>query len=213
MTKIYLSPSSQWANTYSYAGYNEALVCGLIAEAAYKALTRCGFDVKLGSNNGTMQSRTAESNAWKADYHVPIHTNAGGGEGTVFFCYSGSKDDKCLNSVYNAIAALSPGKDQGIKVNDGLYEVNSATATTIYIETEFHDNENLAKWVVENVENIGEAIAKGFCNGVGVKYTGKPDITGKLYRVQVGAFSKRENAEKMRDSLKAKGYDCFVVGG
>lgn len=211
MTKIYLSPSSQWGNKYSFGGYNEAQVCGLIAEAAYKALKRCGFDVKLGSNNGTMQSRTAESNAWGADYHVPIHTNAGGGQGTVFFCYSGSTNDKCLKAVYNEIAALSPGKDRGIKANDGLYEVNSATGITIYIESEFHDNENLAKWIVENVEPLGEAIARGFCNATGIKYVGKPDITGKLYRVQVGAFSNRENAEKMRDTLKAKGYDCFVV--
>ena len=33
-----------------------------------------------------------------------------------------------------------------------------------------------------------------------------------LYKVQCGAFSIRENAEKLRDELKAKGYkDCFIV--
>ena len=36
--------------------------------------------------------------------------------------------------------------------------------------------------------------------------------TKVLYKVQLGAFSKRENAEKLRDELKAKGYkDCFIA--
>lgn len=33
----------------------------------------------------------------------------------------------------------------------------------------------------------------------------------KLYRVQVGAFSKKENAERLKAELKEKGYDAFIV--
>ena len=33
----------------------------------------------------------------------------------------------------------------------------------------------------------------------------------KLYRVQVGAYSKKENAEKMLKELKSKGYDAIIV--
>ena len=89
--------------------------------------------------------------------------------------------------------------------------MNSASGVTIYTETEFHDHPDHSKWIVENVTLIGEAIAKGFCTGLGIKYIEKTETQGKLYRVQVGAFAKYENAEKMRDSLKAKGYDCFIV--
>lgn len=32
-----------------------------------------------------------------------------------------------------------------------------------------------------------------------------------LYKVQVGAFSVKDNATKLRDELKAKGYNCFIV--
>ena len=41
----------------------------------------------------------------------------------------------------------------------------------------------------------------------------EPEITSNiLYKVQVGAFSKKENAEKLRDKLKAEGYkDCFIA--
>ena len=48
MTKIYLSPSSQWGNTYSYGNYNEAQVCGMIAKHAKVALVRNGYEVKVG---------------------------------------------------------------------------------------------------------------------------------------------------------------------
>lgn len=169
--KIYLSPSSQWGNPYSFGDYTEAEVCGIIAQYAKSALERNGYEVKLGDHVDTdMYGRTRESNAWGADYHVPIHTNAGGGEGTVVFVSSASANDKYVKAVYNALAAVSPGKDRNVRVNDGLYEINSTKAVCIYTETEFHDNANLAKWIVENVETIGEAFAKGFCAADGKTY-------------------------------------------
>ena len=35
----------------------------------------------------------------------------------------------------------------------------------------------------------------------------------KWYRVQVGAFRVKENAERFRDKLKEIGIDCFIVEG
>lgn len=35
--------------------------------------------------------------------------------------------------------------------------------------------------------------------------------TGTLYRVQTGAFSKKENADKLAKELKAKGFDTYIV--
>ena len=212
MTKIYLSPSSQFGNTYSYGGYNEAQVCGLIAQHAYDALKRNGFDVKLGSINKSMEYRTKESNDWGADYHVPIHTNAGGGQGTVVFAWHSSVNDKYVKAVYNALAALSPGKDRGIKEYDALYEINMADGVTIYVEAEFHDNADLAKWIVENVEQLGEAIAKGFCEAEGKAYIAKTPAKGdKMYYVQTGAFTVKEYAEAQLKEVKAAGFkDAYI---
>lgn len=39
----------------------------------------------------------------------------------------------------------------------------------------------------------------------------KQEETNKLYRVQVGAFSKKENAEKLKKELIVKGYSAIVV--
>lgn len=40
---------------------------------------------------------------------------------------------------------------------------------------------------------------------------GSSSSTGVLYKVQVGAYKNRQNAERMKEELKSKGYDCFIV--
>lgn len=77
--KIYLSPSDQLSNPYAYGGTNEALQCRKIAAACKTALERNGFEVKTNFADGSnaMYERVRESNAWGADVHVCIHTNAG----------------------------------------------------------------------------------------------------------------------------------------
>ncbi len=39
----------------------------------------------------------------------------------------------------------------------------------------------------------------------------KPASDGTLYRVQVGAYSKKENADKQLKAIKAKGFDAFIT--
>ena len=89
--KIYLSPSSQWENPYAYNGYNEAQVCGMISQRAKIHLERNGYEAISGDNvKKDMVARVKESNAVKANIHMPIHTNAfdGTAEGTVVFASS-----------------------------------------------------------------------------------------------------------------------------
>ena len=73
--RVYLSPSDQRRNTYAVGDTTEAIQCGRIAEACKAALERSGVEVMLGQYD-TMQNRVAASNRFKADLHVPIHSNA-----------------------------------------------------------------------------------------------------------------------------------------
>ena len=75
---------------------------------------------------------------------------------------------------------------------------------------------------MEHTTDIGEAIAKGLCKYLGVKYVPAKQETPKpadpaqsdtLYRVQVGAFAVRANAEKMLQRLKDAGFDGFIREG
>ena len=170
--KIYLSPSAQPANNYAAGDTNEQAQCNRIAEAAKSALERCGFAVRKAPEGQGYKDSVAESNAWGADLHIPIHTNAGGGAGTVVFVHGGTaKQMQYAKPIYDEVQAASPGTtDYGVRVNSGLYELGYTTATAVYVECEFHDRADLAAWIIEHTTELGEAIARGVCKGAGVTY-------------------------------------------
>ena len=219
--KIYLSPSSQSENSYKTGGTNEQTQCRKIAEACAVYLKKAGFEVKC-ANYGTMYTRTSESNGWGADLHVPIHTNAFNGKitgGTQIYLNSLTGEHKKVGqAVLNRLAPLTPGTShEKLVQNSSFYEIANARAMTVYIEAEFHDTKAGADYIRTHTTEIGEAIAKGICDYYGVKVqtsTPKPSTgstSGKLYRVQVGAYGQKANAEAMQKKLKAAGFDAIIV--
>ena len=218
--KVFLSPSDQFSNKYAYGNTTEGVQCGKIANYCKAALERSGVDVML-MHDKSMSEKCAASNKFGADLHVPIHTNAFNGKvmGTRIFCYSaGGKGMAACKAIFSELAPISPGKSENIQVNADLYEVRVPAAPTAYIECEFHDTKAGAKWIVENTEKIGEAIAKGICKYLGVTFKAKPkpkptNTGATIYRVQVGSYTKKENAENMLLKLKKDGYIGFIVEG
>lgn len=219
--KIYLSPSNQGANVYATGNTNEMHQCDKIAQAAQKALKRCGFSVKVGKSGDTMANRCKESDAFKADVHIPIHTNAFDGKvtgGTLVMLYkSSTSHNKAGKALLNAVGDISPGADYALKYRTDLYELNTPNAMSLYLEVEFHDTKKGSDWIRNNIENIGEAIAKGMCEYFGVKFKPaskeeeKTSSTKKaLYRVQVGAFESKKNANALVGKLKKAGFDAVV---
>ena len=221
MAKVFLSPSNQYDNVYAYGNTTEGVQCGKIADACKIALERSGVDVML-MHDESMQTKCAESNKFDADLHVPIHTNAFNGKvmGTRMFCYnSGGKGMAACKAIFARVAPLSPGTSENIQVNQKLYEVRVPAAPTAYIECEFHDTVDGAKWIVENTTAIGEAIARGICDYFGVTFKEpeqpkpvEPEKKDVLYRVQIGAYKIKANAEKRQAEAKAAGFtDAFIV--
>lgn len=169
--KIYLSPSAQPHNAYAVGNTTEQVQCNRIATAAKKALERNGYTVKKAPEGQSYVKNVAESNAWGADIHMPIHTNAGGNKkGTLGLCYKGCVNNKYMQAVYNAVAACTPWSDMGIGVRNDLYEINKTKMMCVYIECAFHDKADSAQWIIDNVTALGEAIAKGFCTADGKTY-------------------------------------------
>ena len=226
--KVFLSPSNQYDNVYAYGNTTEGVQCGKIAEACKTALIRNGIDVML-MHDESMQEKCQKSNAFGADLHVPIHTNAFNGSvtGTRMFYYAdGGEGHKACKAIFAQLAPVTPGNSENIRADSSLYEVKVPSAPTAYCECEFHDNANTAKWIIENTTLIGETIAKGICNYFGITYkaggsastpTQKP-VSGELYRVrkswadvasQIGAFAVLENAIKVCKT----GYSVFDSKG
>ena len=172
--RIYISPSCQTANKYAYGNTTEAIQCRAIAVLTVQALERCGF-AAITNVTDDMDERMAESNAWNADLHVPIHSNAFNKSAMGTQVYhdgvSGSISRKACSAIYKVLAPLSPGSSgERTRANPGLYEIRNSQAPTAYIEVAFHDTVTEAKWIINNKPKIAEAICKGICNLYGVPY-------------------------------------------
>ena len=207
--KIFLSPSNQDENRYAWGGTNEAAVCRKIADSCKAYLEKKGFSVKLMQEE-SMETRVAAANIWGADFYIPIHTNAFNGtvSGTRMFYYTeGGKGHDLCKAIFNRLAPLTPGASENIK-RGTFYELKYPSAYACYIEVDFHDVPETAKWLVEHTEEIGRTIAMGICDYAGVE--AEAEI---LYRVQVGAFRDRENAEKLLHTLKEAGFPGFLTEG
>lgn len=216
--KIYLSPSNQDANIYAAGNTNEMIQCNKIAEAAKKYLEKHGFEVKKAAQGQNMWTSIYESNSWGANLHVPIHTNAFNGSvtgGTLIMLHKVSGNNlKAGTAILNQLAPVTPGKDYAIQERSTLAELNATKAVAVYIECEFHDTVDGANFIINNTDKLGEAIAHGICDYFGVKWYDENEAetdSDSFYRVQVGAFSEKENAENQLEKLKGEGYDAFIT--
>ena len=217
--KIYLSPSNQNGNMYAYGNTNEMEQCNRIADAAKTALERCGFTVKKAAKGQEMSKSISESNSWGADLHMCIHTNAGGGQGTMCMVYSKATENmKYAQPIYDAVQAVTPGKtDYGVREYPELAELNGTSCVAVYTEVDFHDNANIAKWIINNTQTVGEAFAKGVCKAFGVSYKAPSAASSStqkktIYRIQVGAFADKKNADAYLKKVQSAGFkDAFIT--
>ncbi len=223
--RIYISPSNQKGNVYATGGTNEREQCHKIAKYCAAFLKKKGFNVKC-TYNDDMYERVKESNAFKADLHVAIHTNATakhnvtGGTQILLYNLQGERK-KAGQAVLKRLAPLTPGKSaERLIEKPDFYEVNSATGITLYCECEFHDTKEGSDFIIKNAKNIGEAIAKGICdyykiNAEDDNKTQKENNASPegetLYTIQVGAFKSKANAESYLKKIKKAGFDGFVT--
>ena len=211
--KIYLSPSNQRSNTYASGNTNEMAQCDKIANATATALKRCGFEVKVGKSGDTMQNRCNESDSFKADIHMPIHTNAYNGKvtgGTRIFCLN-SNGKKACEAVLSELGKISPGTADSVTYQTGLYEINVPAALTVYVECEFHDTKTGAEWIISNTTKIGEAICKGLCNYFSVTYK-SASSTGTTNNSSFKSYLVRITPSSGVNIRKGAGTNYDIVG-
>lgn len=224
--RVYLSPSDQRRNTYATGGTTEDVQCGKIAAACKAALERSGVEVMLGQYD-TMADRVAASNKFGADLHVPIHTNAANGKatGTHIFCYDASPSSagyKACKAVLDVLGPLTPGAPDVVRAYPALYEVKHPAAPTVYIEVDFHDVPRVAEWIIANTTVIGETIAKGLCNALGVPFVesenapvpvpAEKDTTLPMQVRMLKRGMKGADVRTLQAALIAYGYSCGAAG-
>lgn len=189
-------------------------------------LERCGVSVGMTRTEDVtvpLTERAAMANRAGADIFVSIHSNASGSawsnaSGWCVYTYAeGGERDKLATKIMEAVRASG---EIGI-FSQGLYH-NSFTVLAktnmpaCLVEHAFHTNkEDVEKLKSESWRaSISEVEAKAICEYLGVAWIEKeqevPDTTGSVYRVQVGAFKDKANAEKLEAELKGKGYSTII---
>lgn len=173
-------------------------------------------------DNGTSQGDVlkkivAKCNQHTVDLDVSIHFNAGAGSqkkngqttGTEVLVYDDS--GKAMVSAQRVAKQISElgFKNRGIKIRDGLYFLRNTKSPAMLIECCFVDDGDDAE--LYDYKKMAAAIARGITgeNASGIKSDQKH--TAKLYRVQVGAYSTRDSAQKVVDKLKKAGFDGTIL--
>lgn len=188
-----------------------------------------------------LTERIAKVNKADYDFIAEIHLNAGGGTGTETYYYHGSPTgqkyaDKISDYIsselgvkqranYGDDRAFDADKDGGDKTKlnksgkDYFAIVRDTKPTAVLVETVFIDTaSDLAKVkTADGQKKCGVAIAKGIAAAGGFKLkektAEKTETTKTLYRVQVGAYSVKANAEAMKAKLEKAGFDAYITGG
>lgn len=209
-------------------GFEEADLNLAIALACNSELVRHGVVVQMSrtkDENDELTEEIKECNAFNPDLAIDIHNNAGGGDGVEVFHYSKGGTSKVMaQNVLDAIVAIGQNS-RGLKTRlnssgkDYYGFIRQTNAPAAIVECAFVDNKNDIAIIDTAAEQkaMGVAIAKGILKTLGIAYVAPVVVnnatteSGKIYRVQVGAYKVKSNAENMQKKLKAAGYDAIIV--
>lgn len=159
-----------------------------------------------------------EANASGADIAVSFHANAGGGDGFEAYYYSSSAKGKNLAILCEKHIKALGQNSRGLKSGNHLYFVKNTKMTAVLVESFFVDNSN-DKAIGDTLSEqkaFGVAYAKAILEYFGIAYKNENSnavVNGNktLYRVQVGAYSVKENAEEMQRKLQKAGFEAMIV--
>ena len=189
-----------------------------IALACRDELKRHGVEVKMSrtkDENDPLSEEIRECNAYAPDLAVDIHNNAGGGDGAeAFYHYGGGKSKTLADNILSEIVKVGQNS-RGAKIRknsngkDYYGFIRETSCPAVIVECAFVDNAQDLKILASESQRktMGQAIAKGILKTLGVAIQGE----SRCYKVQVGAYLYRENAEDMQKKIKAVGFDAFIV--
>ena len=173
-----------------------------------------------GNEDIPLATRTSKANAWGADFYLSIHHNAGvyGGKGGGIVAYSHPNASKASvewrDALYDSLIKHTglKGNRANPKATSNLFELRESKMSATLLEMGFMDSssdvpilltddyaQKAAKAIVDVLVTRGELTKKA-----------EPEKDVR-YKVQVGSFSKKENAEALQKELAAKGYQTYLV--
>lgn len=185
---------------------------------------------ECGANQSDVLNRiVTKCNAHTVDLDVSIHFNSGAKDpagngkttGTEAYIYdASSKAKKYAENVCAAIAELGY-RNRGVKANQKLYVLKNTKAPAMLIECCFVDDKDDAQ--LYDYKSVADAIVYGITGQQAVvPVPTVPDTldktaetttgdSGQIYRVQIGAYAVKGNADAMRAKLSNAGFDAIIT--
>lgn len=179
---------------------------------------------RVADTSEELNDKIRRCNAFNPDFAIDIHHNAGGGDGAeAYHHYKGGKGKTYAENILAEVVKIGQNS-RGCKTKrnalgkDYFAFIRNTNAPAVIMECAFLDNKTDFAIVDTKAEQekMGLAIAKGILKTLGIAYVEEKPVVpdtkvGKIYRVQVGAYSKKENAETMQKKLLAAGFDSIIV--
>lgn len=184
----------------------------------------------IAASSDVLTKIVKKCNRHTADLDVSIHFNAGARDADssttgveAYVCTAESKAKGTAENICNAVAALG-FKNRGVKANGNLYVLRKTIAPAVLVECCFVDDKDDVE--LYNCADMASAIVYGItgqkCQESNKSAEADKDAsapsaetaTGNenaIYRVQVGAYVVKANAEAMQKKLKAAGFDAILV--
>jgi len=190
-----------------------------MAKAVKALLVKQGQAVIMTREDDTFVSlagRTQKANEADADIFVSLHRNsftnaAANGAEVWVYTSAGAVDVGAATEVLERLAEVGVQSNRGVK--KGNYHVlRESGMPSMLVELGFISNAIDNQLLDTRFDAYAEAIARGICAALGVAYiTGGTAQAEVLYRVQVGAFGVKANAEAFLAKVREMGLDAFLV--
>lgn len=183
-------------------------------------------DDTTGEKDVSLDNRVKTANDANADVFVSIHHNAGlngrSGGGTQVYYYSSKSERKTqAQALYDAVVKRTGlvGNRSSKVIKKAFTVIADTKAPAFLLENGFMDSPDDTPIILteEHAEKTAEGIldflvaefglVKKKASTAATKAQGEKET---LYRVQVGAYKVKKNAEEMRDKLKAAGFNAIV---
>lgn len=127
----------------------------------------------------------------------------------------GFAPDAFDTALASFIGSFFPGRASTIVKRSDLANVNRAASAGVnyrLVECGFITNDDDRAKFMNQLDDL----ARGILQAAGVDASAPekpatPNTSGKLYRVQLGAFSIKSNAEKFAGELRSKGYKPIIT--
>lgn len=189
--------------TRELAVYAVSALNTLADTVLYDVNRNCYRDIK---NNENGAKELLKSVDFVLEIHLNSHANKSA-QGVEVLC----KRDSVFSRTLEEKVANCGFTRRGVKLRKDLLNMNYCDKIDkpyVLLECGFITNYHDVTVFKNSQEKIAQAIAQTFkvCYNLGEKKT-----NSKLYRVQVGAFARKENAEKLKKQLLTKGFNCFIT--